>query len=478
MTEPDDLGGPLLVTPAGTVVVSTDAMLASADRLRTLQSELFLDIKRVLAADAVADGMPIDGIVPTLRRLEERCATAREALGQMAVRYSQVEALVERAQQELAGALAALFGPFALGTLLRMIRLAPGALLLGAALGWAAIPDGPDGKLGTVRDFFIAHPELITSPEFARFVSLVATSLDDVLLGLAGVPPWVAALPGVDLSPDGGVTAGALSVATLGAMFGLFRETPVVVDRVTTSRLDAAAVGVRERLENIPEVDQVRIERYDADGMPPRFIVSVGPTETFSPIATDEPWDLTSNTHGVAGLSAGSFRAVELAMAEAGIQPGDEVVLTGFSQGGLIATMVAASGDWNVVGLETHGAPAGNIPLSPGLAGMAIRNTDDFIPALAGPQLEHDLLQVEREAFRDGVEIPAVEGAPAHQKTGYLATATAIDAAESQVVRDQIRTIDAFGADYLAMPGGEATVMTYHATRMTGGRVSGGAPES
>jgi hypothetical protein len=464
MSDPHDLGGQLLITPAGTVVVSTDAMLASADRLRSLEAALHWDVRRVIAADSVTTGMPIDGIVPALERLRTRCEGARDAFGRMAEDYTRTEAAIERAQRDLAAMIAAVVGPAAFGALMRLILFCPGVLIAGALLGWAAIPDGPDGRLGTVRDFMKAHPELITSPEFVRFVSLVATSIDDAVLGV-GVPPWLVALPGTDAGRDGGVAAGALTVAALGAMLGMFRETPVSVDRVSTQGLDAAPTGVRERLESIPEGDQIRIEKYEADGMPPRYSVYVGPTETFSPYADGEPFDFTSNTFGVAGLSAGSFRAVELAMAEAGIRPGDEVLLTGFSQGGLVATMVAASGDWNVVGLETHGAPAGNIPLPSGIAGMAIRNTDDLVPALAGPQLDHDLMQVERRAFREGVDIPTDEAAPAHQRSGYLSTASALDDAESSAVQQQIRTLDAFAADYLDRPGGQATVMTYHATR-------------
>lgn len=464
----DDLGGQLLVTPAGTVVVSTDAMLASADRLRTLEAALHFDLRRVAAADAVGSGMPIDGIAPTLERLRARCEGARDAFGRMAEDYTRAEAMIERAQRDLAAMIAAVVGPAIFGYLTRMILFCPGALIAGALLGWAAIPDGPDGRLGTVRDVMRVHPELITSPEFVRFVSLAATSIDDAVLGGVGVPSWLVALPGLDLSPDGGVAAGALTVATLGAMLGMFRETPVAVDRVSTGQLGSSPTGVRERLERIPEGDQVRIEKYEVAGMPPRYSVYVGPTETFSPFAGGEPFDQTSNTYGVAGLSAGSFRAVELAMADAGIRPGDEVLLTGFSQGGLVATMVAASGDWNVVGLETHGAPAGNIPLPSGISGMAIRNTDDLVPALAGPQLEHDLMQVERRAFREGVEIPTVEAAPAHQRSGYEGTAAAIDDAESAAVQAQIHALDAFAAEYLDRPGGRATVMTYHATRVDG----------
>lgn len=461
-----DPGGQLLVTPAGSTVVSTDALLASADRLRVLEGELLLAQRRVLAADAFDRGWPMpDAVVPALERLRGRCLDTREALGQAAARYTAVEDAVAAVQRDIAAMIAAAGGAALMSFLLRLIVHNPVLLAAGALVGWHLIPDGPDGRLGTVRDFMMANPELITSPEFARFVELASTSVDDAAQGFLGVPWWLAPF-GED--EDQGVARSAMTVAALGAMFGLLRETPVTTDRVREAAVGTAPSGVRERLDRIPEGDQVRIERYDATGMPPRYVVYVGPTETFSPLADDEPWDLTSNVHGVGGADAGSLRAVELAMEDANIQPGDEVVLTGFSQGGLIATMVAGSGRWNVVGLETHAAPAGHIPLPDGMAGLAIRHTDDLVPAMGGPQRDHSLVQVERQAFRDGMVIPDVQAAPAHQRTSYERTADAVDAAESSVVREQIAAIDAFTADYLARPGGRATEFVYHADRVGG----------
>ncbi len=464
----DDPGGSLRVTPAGSVVVATDALLASADRLRALEAALHDDLRRVVAADAVVTGLPIPGIAPRLQHLRERCESARDAFTRVAEEYTRGEVFVEGLQRKVAEIVAATAGPALLGMLARLVMFSPQTLLLGGLLGWAAIPAGSGGRLGTVRDFFLQNPQLITSPEFTRFVSLLATSIDDGVLGISGMPGVLAGLPGAELSPAGGVAAGAFTVAAAGSALGMFRETAVATERVSTTRLDAAPVGVRERLDRIPEVNQVRIEKYEAEGMPPRYGVFIGPTETFSPYADTDPWDLTSNVVGVAGLSPGSLRAVEQAMADAGIQPGDEVLVAGFSQGGLVATRVAASGDWNVVAVETHGAPAGHIQLPEGVSGLAIRNTDDFIPALAGPQLDHALVQVEREAFAGDAPLPTTEAAPAHQRTAYERTATAIDAAESRVVREQIDRLDSFAADYLARPGGQATVMTYRSTRLTG----------
>lgn len=464
---PVDVGGQLRVTRAGTTVVSTDALLASADRLRALERSLHEHQRRVVAAAAV-DGWPLaSDLVGIIERVRVRCEGARDAFGRIAEDYSRAEARIEAVQRQAAGFLAAILGPALIRLLAGLVLVNPGLLLLGALAGWSAIPDGPDGRLGTLRDLLLAHPELVTSPGFTRFVSLVATSIDDAALGVAGVPPWLAGLPGVDLSigDDQGVAVGAMTTIALGSMLGMFRETEVSVERTSTRPAAPPAEGVRGTLDRIPEGSPVRIEKYEADGMPDRYVVYIGPTETFSPFAIDEPRDLTSNVYGVAGLSAGAFRVVEGAMADAGIAPGDEVMVAGFSQGGLVATEVAAAGDWNVVGLVTFGAPAGNIPLPEGMFGMAVRNTDDFVPALAGPQLDHGLLQVEREAFAGDTAPPTTFAAPAHQRFGYAHTADAIDAAESTAIREQIRAVDAFTADYLGLPGGHATEYLYQGAR-------------
>jgi hypothetical protein len=461
---PVDTGGQLLITRAGSTVVATDALLASADRLRAVEAALHDDARRLVAAHAI-DGWPLPAaLAPRVERLRDRCEGAREAFVHAAEDYTRVEHAVEGMQRDLAALLAATIGPLVLGTLARLIVTAPGLLIAGVLVGWAAIPDGPDGRLGTVKQFLLDHPELITSPEFVRLVSLIATSIDAGTLGVLGVPPAIAAA--LDVGPDSGVAAGALTVTALGTLIGMFRETPVTVEAVRTTQVFAAPEGARQRMNEIPEGDQIRIEKYEADGLPPRYVVYVGPTETFSPYAREEPFDLTSNVTGVAGLSPASFRAVEAAMEQAGVTADDQVVVSGFSQGGLIATMIAGSGDWNVYGLETYGAPAGNIPLPDGLHGFAARNTDDFIPALAGPQLDHSVMQIEREAYREGAEMPTALPAPGHQRFAYTQLADAIDGAEASVVRSEVRRIDAFTAEYLALPGGQATSTTYHATRV------------
>lgn len=449
-----DLGGPLLVTPAGAVLVATDAMLALVDRLRVLESALHADRRRVAAAEEAGAGIALPEVARALDGLQARCADFRESLVRAATGYATAERDAIAVQLGAGAAVAPYVAPVALSLVLLLASTAPGLLMTVALLG------GPErlGLEDRVRRLLLDHPGAITDPRFVRSVAIAVSSVDDAGPSVLGIP----------LGERGGAEVGAAGLISLAGPLGLLRETPVAVDRVATVTGGGAPIGVRERLDRIPEGDQVRIERYEADGMPPRFTVYIGPTETFSPVADHEPWDLTSNIAGVAGLSPGSLRAVELAMADAGIAPDDEVQVVGFSQGGLIATMVAASGDWNVVGIETHGAPAGNIPLPTGLNGLAIRNTDDFIPALAGPQLDDHLVQVQREAFAGSTPPRTDLVVPAHQRSAYEATADAVDVAQSATVRDQVRAVDDFARDYLAAPGGAMTVSTYHAIRVGG----------
>ena len=357
----------------------------------------------------------------------------------------------------------AALGGAELGVLLRIGLPAIGLLGLTAWLA-SKVPDPGGLRAAGIRRFLLDHPEFVTGPRVVEGVRMFTSGLDEGTSTFLGIPVPVAILLGA--TGVTGVRTSARGLLAVGPLVGLFRETPVSVERVDTRTAAAPAVGAVQRLERVPEVNQVRIEKYDAPGQPSRFVVYVGPTETFSPVADHEPWDLTSNVGGVGGLDVGAYRASEMAMRDAGVTAGSQVQFVGFSQGGLIASMLAGSGDWNAAGIQTFGAPAGNIELPAGLAGMAVRNTDDFIPMLAGPQLDHHVLQVERRAFADGETLPDYHAAPAHQRDAYMATAAVVDGATSAAVRQQSDALDAFTGDYVAQHGSSITVTSYHAERV------------
>ena len=479
-------GGPLLVTLPGATVVTTDGMQSHLEQLSSLQEQL-TSVVRVLvdttgtaalgtvgtaawngmgaaAASARRSVAQIESALHTARAArrttEHLTRSLRRAISAYAAAETDSLARIDRL---------ASIGGAELGVLVRAVL--PAVAGLGLA-GWlaSAIPDPGGARASLVRSFFLHHPELITGPGPVRVVRMFTDGLDEGTSTLTGIPLPIAVLLGA--TGVTGVRSSSRGLLAVGPLLGMFRETPVTVDRVRTAPVSSPAAGAVQRLARVPEVNQVRIEKYDAPGEPSRFVVYVGPTETFSPVADHEPWDLTSNVGGVGGLDVAAYRASELAMQDAGVTASSAVQFVGFSEGGLVASMLAASGDWNAAGLQTFGAPAGNIELPEGLAGMAVRNTDDFIPMLAGPQLDHHLLQVERRAFSAGEPLPTYHAAPAHQRDAYQATAEVVDAASSAAVREQNAALDAFTADYSSQRGSSITSMSYHAARVpdTGGR--------
>ncbi|WP_284254002.1 hypothetical protein [Pseudolysinimonas kribbensis] len=452
------------MTAAGSTTVATDGMRAAIAQAAALTSRLRHGLAAIHRAELVPHAPPLGAVEQALRAAISTAERLHDGLTRAVERYS----AASRDANGLFDALAGVGGAL-LGTQLRMGALFGGpALVLGALAGIAGGEALTGRKLdpAALARFLEQHPQLTGNPTFVAAVRGVADGMDEGMLTAAGVPPVIA----VALGATGrtGMATSADALMAIGPRLGLLEESPVDVQRVDRQRVDTAPSGATQRLERVPEGDQVRIERYTAPGSPDRFVVYVGPTETFDPRPEGEPWDMASNVGGVGGEDVASIRATELAMRDAGITDASQVQLVGFSQGGMVAARIAADGDWNAVGLQTFGAPSGNVVLPDGVQGMAVRNREDFIPALAGPQTDHHLLQVERTVYADPSTMPTDQAAPGHQRVAYAATAQAIDAARSEDVRAQSRALDDFAGDYARRPGSTITASLYHAVRRDG----------
>lgn len=457
---------PLVVRTPGAVFVATDELLAHLPQLAQLADQLESDAHRLAILSLEARPGPLrSALDESERRTFEAAGRARQ-LREGIIAAEMGYTAAERAAttlHDLASdwAAAMLARPFAMYAL--------PWLAAGGLVSWQLAPGSAEHKGKAFEEWMLAHPELITSPEFSELVRRVVSGADDAVLGGLGLPPIVlAALGDHGLGLLGvGTSAGAL--ATMGAASGTraLAETPVRVDRVGASTGTAPPTGAADRLDRVPGEKQVRIERYSAPGEDDRFIVYVAPTQTFSALAEREPWDLTSNIVGVAGMPAGSIRATEQAMADAGIRSDSQVVLVGYSQGGLVADAIAASGQWNVTGLETYGDPGGGIALPDGIRGVAVRHTDDLVVAMGGPQQPVDRVIVERRAYSEGAPIPADRPAPAHQKDSYAATARQVDDARSSAIRNELHHLDAFARDYSSRDGAQVTTFEYRAERIS-----------
>lgn len=457
---------PLVVRTPGSVLVVTDELLAHLPRLARLADDLEHDAHRLAMVSLTLRPGGLRAAVDVCERrtfdAAERVRRLRAAVLAAEWAYTEAERAATTLTDLASDWAAAMFArPFAMYSL-------PWLLTAGAA-AWQLAPASPEQKTRALEKFMLEHPELITSPEFSALVRRVVTGADDAVLGGAGVSPLVLAILGDHGLGLLGVGSSAAVITGLGALSGtrVLTETPVRVDRVGSTVGTAPPAGAADRLARVPDEKQIRIERYAVPGRADRFIVYVAPTQTFSPVADAEPWDLTSNIAGVGGIASGSIRATEQAMAAAGIAADSPVVLVGYSQGGLVADAIAGSGRWNVAGLETYGDPGGAIELPEGIRGIAVRHSDDFVVSTGGPQPPVDRVIVERRAYPEGASMPTDRLAPAHQKDAYAVTARQLDAARSTAIRDELRHLDAFARDYAERDGAQVTTFEFRAERVS-----------
>jgi hypothetical protein len=293
-------------------------------------------------------------------------------------------------------------------------------------------------------------------------VRLTVMSADDFGAGYLRLPPALALLVGDEGLGIVGLGTSAATVVALAGRFSALEETGVSVKLSAPALPAAAALSFAERAERIPTgAAQVRVDRYSSAGERDRFEVYIGGTRDLSVVPGKEPWDMTSNVTAIAGQDPASYRAVQQAMAAAGITPESPVVFSGYSQGGLVAAQLAASGDYNAHGLFTLGAPAGQVPVPASVPWLAVEHTDDLVPAVGGSWSTSDPVLVRREPFA-GTPVDTSVVFPAHQLDAYRQTAVLVDAAGEERVE---RTLGQLNAASGAGSSVESTF--YTATRFT-----------
>jgi len=91
-------------------------------------------------------------------------------------------------------------------------------------------------------------------------------------------------------------------------------------------------------------------------------------------------------------------RAVLEAMSDAGIPPGSDVVLTGFSQGGIMAANLAADRTfpYNTVGVVTNGSPVDSFDIPQDIPVYAFQHVTDIVPTLDGNAYDETAPNVHR----------------------------------------------------------------------------------
>ena len=461
---PDGQPGPGLTTTSihdGRVIVASDALLAQLDSLGRLAQtarltagalvgvleslELRSSLAYAVPTAALEAGRVIRAAINTLLRAQDRAERIASCVLTCLAEYSQTEqvagALVHRVDETgawLVGAGARLFGlPFAI------------AAVTGILAGAAVTRQSPAGLASELQAYLKAHGRILTNPRTVAIIRELASDANGIGAGFMLVPPPLAGA--LDSARLTGVSSSANGVVVLGRGVGLFEPSGAAVKKTSSFEFGTPPTSLVGRAQSFPDPqndpngEQIRIDRYVEAGKPDRFDVYIAGTVTFDPKTDTQPFDLTSDLNGVGGQQSASYRAVVSAMHEAGITSASPVVLNGYSQGGLLASQVAASGAFNVHGVVTFGAPSAQVALPASIPVLTVRNAEDLVPATSGYDVNPNAVVVERPVFATS-PVPSDWAVPAHRLSYYQETAAVVDQANSSEVRGVLDPLNEFGA--------------------------------
>ena len=450
----------LVISGGGRTAIASDELFEHAQELERVSQDSLLCARQLAGIDGIIDAArlraarapaiafeaenAIDRATATLGSLERDAAFVARLLRLSADAYGGAERLAADAMHDLGARLG-----YTIGFFLPVIALAAApsvAVALGGVLLLASLsPGGVRGFLGTLPEWAKGNTRELIDPMNVALMKLGVSSADEFGAGLLHVPPGIVQFLGDDGIGVLGTSTTAAAVAVVGQQFGVFAETPVKTTRVSTSIGGAPPASLVDRIDRLPDTgentfgEQIVIDRIEIAGQPDRFEVYIAGTVDFTSVG-DEAFDMTSNIYGVADLPAGSFRAVQEAMEQAGITEHTPVVLTGHSQGGLIAATLAASGNYDVRGVVAIGAPTAHVDVPASIPVIAIEHTDDLVPALAGMRSDNSAILIERRAFAPGADL-GDSALPPHEKSAYRVTAGLVDNAQNEQVRAAISSM-------------------------------------
>ncbi|MBS1673571.1 MAG: hypothetical protein JSS74_06365 [Actinobacteria bacterium] len=443
------MGGEIEITHGGYVAVDPDDLRAAASRVRSGSVQVTLARDDLLAMPAAIDGfgaasLQLSEATVRLSRAEADLDGLASAIGTMADVFelaelrarlamlgagegdaAQARDLLQRVDRLLAGN--ALLRP----TEARLRADWEGHVMEGFAEPWGLDAD-PQGwlrkypALGALG--WILGPA--TMQVLLRFTPALLRTGVEALAHAQGVLPAglrLAPTPGdavvVDttgrvVDPRAGAALTAGGAAALGP-----GDVRVMRSDPAPGRVAGAPATLGEAVARVPSGrPQVRVEMYEfADGTR-RAVAYVDGTRPDGGPA--EPWDMDSNIALYADRQdSDALKAVTAALRDAGVDERTPVDLVGYSQGGMLANVVAASGEFTVSGVFTVGSPV-EATLPEDVLSVAVRHTDDPVASLAGGGSPNgtgsaDSLTITRTVERGHGADPDV---PAHQLDRYRET--------------------------------------------------------
>jgi len=196
------------------------------------------------------------------------------------------------------------------------------------------------------------------------------------------------------------------------------------------------------QLSTAPDGD-VEIQTLTASDGTRRHVVYLPGTDDMNPLSSDRQIrDMQENVRLVGGEGTAYAAGVLTALKAAGVRPGEPVLLTGHSQGGMVAVALAAhASPYDVTNVVTFGSPTAQVDdLPPDVHVLSLEHDGDLVPQLAGlghPTAEHVTVH-----FDSGIQGVADN----HSFPHYTAGAEAVDASDDPDVVSSLRTLDGYFA--------------------------------
>lgn len=326
---------------------------------------------------------------------------------------------------------------------------------IGTGIGWAAaVAASGSDPLAELERALVEHPGVVD--EVLTAMTLLSGALR---AGLAGPLPVLAdqvfrAATGEALLPaDLGEVA-----ALLALLYGPGR--PVWEERVDESaqavlvpvgvgdvlaRLDHRNAGATVAAGTQGDIGVTRVVTTRPDGQEElSWIVDVPGTKDWQLDPSSRPAlnDAASNLELMAGADSARVEALRRILADAGVAPGQPVMLVGHSQGGLVAMRAAQelAGQVSVTHVVTAGSPVGGMTAPDGTQVLSLENRHDVVPRTDGRENAADDDQVTVLFDHHGATVAENHGTG----SAYLPAARALDRSADPSVRAWLDGADAF----------------------------------
>lgn len=208
-------------------------------------------------------------------------------------------------------------------------------------------------------------------------------------------------------------------------------------------RLGGTARSLLERVRLLEEEDAGVIEILTVVRGGQRLqIVTLPGTQDDPALGISNPFDSLGNVEGMGGDSRYVAEAVAQALRQSGASPGDSVILTGYSEGGIhavnIAARLAQDGEFTMEMVLTAAAPRGGRDLPEGVRALHLEHAEDWATGADGAS---------NPDTRDRITVtgtaPVPEGGdgglgPAHQLDVYLDLAAQADASSDPSLKESL----------------------------------------